>query len=143
MILIENNSVLLVKRGREPFKGEWAIPGGRIEDDESAEECAIREMKEETGLDIKIVSLVGIYSDPGRDPRGIIAAAYIVRRIVGALTPPDCMKRGSPHGSSGLPMPNPGDDASDAKWFSLDGLPKLATDHSIMLKDALKRIKEK
>jgi 8-oxo-dGTP diphosphatase len=123
MILIENNKVLLIKRGREPFLGEWAIPGGRIDEDESAQECAIREMKEETGLDIEIISLVGIYSDPKRDPRGIIAATYLVKKTGGVL--------------------NAGDDAAEAKWFYLDALPKLATDHSKMLEDALKTLKEK
>ena len=118
MILIEDGKVLLIRRGREPFIGEWAIPGGRIEDDETAEQCAIREMKEETGLDIEVETLVGLYSDPKRDPRGIIAAAYLVRRIGGKL--------------------KAGDDASVAKWFSISGLPKLATDHEKMLKDALR-----
>jgi 8-oxo-dGTP diphosphatase len=123
MILIENGKVLLIKRGREPFKDEWAIPGGRIEENETAEQCAIREMKEETGLEIEIEKLVGIYSDPARDPRGIIAATYIVRKRGGELIA--------------------GSDASEFGWFDLDNLPNLATDHLTMLKDALKNINEK
>lgn len=118
MILIEDGKVLLVKRGKEPFFGEWAIPGGRIENQESAEQCAIREMKEETGLDIEIGKLVGLYSEPKRDPRGVIAAAYIVRRTGG--------------------RPVAGSDASQLKWFGLERLPELASDHSIMIRDALK-----
>lgn len=117
MILVENGKVLLVKRGREPFKGEWALPGGHIEDGESAEQCAKREMKEETGLEIEVIRLTGIYSDPARDPRGIIAAAWLVRRTGGSV-------RG-------------GDDADEAKWFPLDGLPKLCTDHPKILAAAL------
>jgi 8-oxo-dGTP diphosphatase len=123
MILIENNKVLLIKRGREPFKDEWAIPGGRIEDGESAEQCAIREMKEETGLDIEIEKLIGVYSDPNRDPRGIIAATYIVKKTGGKLIA--------------------GDDAAKAKWFELNSLPKLASDHSKMLKDAIIKMNKK
>ena len=117
MVLIENNRVLLIRRGREPFKGEWAVPGGRIEDDETAEQCAKREMKEETNLDVEIIKLTGIYSDPGRDPRLIIAAAYLVRRIGGEV--------------------KAGDDAGEARWFELSNLPNLCADHSRILDDAL------
>jgi 8-oxo-dGTP diphosphatase len=123
MILIENGKVLLIKRGREPFLGQWAIPGGRIEDNESAEQCAIREMKEETGLTVKIEKLVGIYSEPNRDPRGIVAAAYLVKKVGGIL--------------------KSGDDAAQAKWFDLDKIPTLATDHAKMLKDALESLADK
>jgi len=118
MILVENGKVLLIKRGTEPFKGEWAIPGGRIEDNENAEECARREMKEETGLEIEPIRLVGVYSDPQRDPRGIIAAAYLVKRTGGKL--------------------NSGTDAAEARWFPLDKLPRLCSDHGKMLEDAVK-----
>lgn len=118
MMLIKNGKVLLIKRGLEPFLGQWAIPGGRIEDGETAEQCAIREMKEETGLDIEIEKLVGIYSDPARDPRGIIAATYLVKKTGGKLIA--------------------GSDASEYGWFDLNDLPDLAFDHLIMIKDALK-----
>lgn len=118
MVLVEERKILLVKRGREPFKGEWAIPGGRIDEDETAEECVRREMKEETGLDVEPVKLVGIYSDPKRDPRGIIAAAYLVRRLGGEL--------------------RAGDDAGDVGWFEIDNLPPLCTDHPKIVKDALR-----
>ena len=116
MILIEGGKVLLVKRGRDPFKGEWAIPGGRIEENERAEDCLRREMKEETNLDVEPVRLVGLYSDPKRDPRGIIAAAYIVRRTGGE--------------------PKAGDDAAEVAWFPLNNVPQLAADHKKMLEDA-------
>ncbi len=119
-ILIEDGKVLLVLRGREPFKGEWALPGGRIEDDETAEECCIREMKEETGLDVEIIRLTGLYSDPKRDPRLIIAAGFLVRRIGGVV-------RG-------------GDDAADAKWFPLGSHPNLCADHEKILAEALSQL---
>ncbi len=120
MVLVEDGKILLVRRGREPFLGEWAAPGGRIEDGESAEECARREMKDETGLDIEIIMLVGIYSDPKRDPRGIIAAAYLVRRTGGTV--------------------KGGDDAAEAKWFELGKMPKLCADHGKIVADALAQL---
>lgn len=120
MILIEDGKVLLIRRAREPFKGEWAIPGGRIEDNETAEQCARREMKEETGLDVELVKPTGIYSDPKRDPRGIIAAAYLVRRIGGEV--------------------RAGDDAGEARWFDLSALPKLCADHEKIVEDALRQL---
>jgi 8-oxo-dGTP diphosphatase len=116
-ILVEDGKILLIKRAAEPFKGQWALPGGRIDDGETAEDCLKREMKEETGLEVEPVRLIGIYSDPGRDPRGIIAATYLVKRVGGEL--------------------KAGDDAGEAEWFPLDNLPELATDHSKMVEDAL------
>ncbi len=116
-ILIENGKVLLIKRGKEPFKSQWALPGGRIDDDETAEQCVVREMEEETGLRVEPLKLTGLYSDPKRDPRLVIAAAYLVRRIRGEL--------------------KPGDDAAQAQWFSLDALPPLASDHKKILEDAV------
>lgn len=118
MILIEDGKILLIKRAAEPFKGQWATPGGRIEDDESAEDCLKREMKEETGLEVEPVKLTGLYSEPGRDPRKVIAAAYLVRRTGGEL--------------------KAGDDAGEAGWFPLDDLPELCADHRKIVEDALK-----
>jgi 8-oxo-dGTP diphosphatase len=120
-ILIEDGKILLIKRSREPGEGKWAIPGGRIEDDETAIECMKREMKEETGIDIEIISMVGLYSDPRRDPRKIIAASYLVKRTGGSL--------------------RAGDDAGEAKWFDLDSLPELAFDHAKIVSDALRQSK--
>ncbi|MBI5228019.1 NUDIX hydrolase [Candidatus Micrarchaeota archaeon] len=111
------NQILLVKRKYDPFKGEWAVPGGRIEDNESAEQCLKREMKEETGLDVEPIKLTGVYSNPNRDPRGVIVAAYLVRRIGGVV--------------------RAGDDAAETKWFSINELPKLCTDHGKIVEDAL------
>jgi 8-oxo-dGTP diphosphatase len=120
MVLVEDGKILLIRRGREPFMGEWAVPGGRIEDGETAEECAAREMKEETGLDVEIVRLTGLYSNPKRDPRGIIVAAYLVRRMGGTVAG--------------------GDDAAEAKWFPIGGMPKLCTDHGKIVADALAQL---
>ncbi|MDD5337377.1 MAG: NUDIX hydrolase [Candidatus ainarchaeum sp.] len=118
-VILKDGEVLLVKRGTEPFKGMWAIPGGRIEDNETLEQCCVREAKEETGLDIKVERLVGMYSIPSRDPRKVIAAAYLCTVLGGSLNP----------------MPG---EIEKAEWFPLDKVPELASDHGKMLKDALK-----
>jgi 8-oxo-dGTP diphosphatase len=117
MVLIEDNKVLLIKRASEPFKGQWAIPGGRIEEDETAEDCLRREMKEETGLGVISIKLTGLYTDPNRDPRKVIAACYLVKKTGGTL--------------------QAGDDAGEAAWFALDELPPLAADHKKILEDAI------
>ena len=78
-IIIEfpDGEIVLVRRGVEPFKGMWALPGGGVEIGERVEEAAIREAKEETGLDIRLEGLVGVYSDPKRDPRGhVVSIVY-------------------------------------------------------------------
>jgi 8-oxo-dGTP diphosphatase len=116
-VIIQDGRLVVIKRGKEPYKGGWALPGGRIEDNETTEQCLVREMKEETGLDIVPVKLVGIYSAPDRDPRGIIAATYICKVVGGEL--------------------KAGDDAAEAYWFDLDKVPKLGSDHGKMLADAL------
>jgi 8-oxo-dGTP diphosphatase len=117
-VIIKNGKVLLIKRRREPFRWEWALPGGRIKIDETAEECVVREVREETGLFVRPIALTGVYSDPKRDPRGIIVAAYLCKIVKGKI--------------------KSGDDAEEAAWFSLKKLPKLCSDHGKILKDALK-----
>ncbi len=119
-ILIEDGKILLIERKFDPFKGSWAIPGGFLEENESLQECAIREMHEETGLSTVPYCLVGIYSDPKRDPRGVVAAAYLVRKVGGTL------KASS--------------DAKSTKWFDLNSLPKMAADHLSIIEDAIKKL---
>jgi 8-oxo-dGTP diphosphatase len=65
-----DGDIVLVKRKNDPFKGLWCMPGGMVEENETVEQAAIREAKEETGLDIQLTHLVGVFSDPDRDPRG-------------------------------------------------------------------------
>ncbi len=120
-VLIEDGRILLIKRGREPFKGKWALPGGFVEYGERVEDAVIREFKEETGLDTEIKALVGVYSDPKRDPRGhTVSIAYLLERKGGEL--------------------KGGDDASDANFFDIEGLPELAFDHAKIIEDALRLI---
>ncbi len=111
--------VLLIQRGFEPFKGCWALPGGFMNMDETTEQCAIRELEEETGLKISDVRQIGAFSKIDRDPRGrTITVAYLA--IVDA-----------PLEVKGL------DDAAKAQWFPLSTLPPLAFDHADILREAI------
>lgn len=81
-----DNQFVLVRRANEPFEGSWALPGGFVEIGETLEEAALREVREETGLEIEISGLVGVYSAPDRDPRGHnVSVAFLAHRISGSL----------------------------------------------------------
>ncbi len=109
--------VVLIRRGRPPFRGCWALPGGFVEVGETCAEACVREAREETGLEVEAVALLGVYSSPDRDPRGhTVSAVYLCRVAGGRLAG--------------------GDDASDARWFpDLTGV-ELAFDHAEVLADA-------
>lgn len=113
-LLVEGNKVLLIRRGKEPFLGKWAIPGGFLEENETLEQCCVREVKEETGLEVGVEGLLGVFSEPGRDPRKTVGVVFMCKRIGG----------GEAKG---------GDDAEEAKWFPLDSLPEMAFDHGRIL----------
>ncbi len=86
IIQYPDGEIVLIERGNEPFKGQYAIPGGGVEIGETVEQAAIREAKEETGLDIEIIKLLGVYSDPDRDPRGhCVSIVFIATPIGGEL----------------------------------------------------------
>jgi 8-oxo-dGTP diphosphatase len=70
IIKMQDDSIVLIKRKNDPFKNHWALPGGIMDENETIEETAVREAKEETGLDIKLTKLIGVFSKPDRDPRG-------------------------------------------------------------------------
>lgn len=109
--------VLLVQRGIEPYKGRWAFPGGFMNMDESAEEGALRELHEETGLGEAYIRQFHTFTEPGRDPRErVITIAYY------ALVKLQTVKGG--------------DDAADARWFALSEVPQLAFDHDQILRRA-------
>ena len=117
-----DRKVLLIRRGNEPYKDCWALPGGFMDMNETLEECARRELKEETGLTPtgKMVELKS-FSTVDRDPRGrTITVAYLIEMPLTAA--------------------KGGDDAAEARWFSLDELPPLAFDHDEIIKVALARI---
>ena len=111
--------VLLIQRGADPFKGAWAFPGGFMNMDETTEQCAIRELEEETGLKVAKVHQIGSYSKVDRDPRGrTITVAYLAiidstENVIGQ------------------------DDAAKAEWFPVTELPHLAFDHYDIMKDAI------
>lgn len=120
-VVIRGNEVLLVRRGNEPFRGCWALPGGFMEMDETIEHCAVRELQEETSVIVAEgdLRLVGVFSAPGRDPRGrTITAAYAARV-------PDST------------VACAGDDAAAVRWWPLDMLPPLAFDHASIIAAAL------
>lgn len=125
-IIIENkNKIVLIERKNEPFKGKWQTPGGFVEDEETVEEAAIREAKEETGLKIKLKDILGVYSDPKRDPRGRVVSVVFVASAKGKLKA--CS------------------DASKAEWIGINKInfKNLAFDHSKILRDYLKWKKKK
>lgn len=120
----EEPKVLLIQRANDPFKGCWAFPGGFMEIDETTEECGIRELKEETGLDVSDIKQIGCYSRVDRDPRGrTLTVAYLA--IID-----------KPVEVTGL------DDAAKAEWFPLSTLPQLAFDHEEIIKDAIAQYKK-
>lgn len=87
IILTNDGKVVLVKRSFDPYKDHWALPGGIVEYGETVEIAVIREAKEETGLDIKIEKLAGVYSDPNRDPRGhFVSVCFLCVPVGGELT---------------------------------------------------------
>jgi ADP-ribose pyrophosphatase YjhB (NUDIX family) len=107
--------VVLVRRNHEPLG--WALPGGFVDTGETVASAARREVKEETGLDVELVELLGVYSDPRRDPRGLHAVSAVFVGRAG----------GTPEGA---------DDAAEARVFPLDGLPEnVVFDHPLILAD--------
>ena len=86
VIIPSERGLVLIRRGTEPFKGRWALPGGFVEVGETLEEAAYREAAEETGLAVEVARLVGVYSDPERDPRGHnVSVAFLARVLSGDL----------------------------------------------------------
>lgn len=86
IIMTNQGEIILVKRVFDPYKDCWALPGGFVEYGETVEDAAIREAKEETGLDIRIEKLSGVYSDPNRDPRGhSVSVCFLCKAVGGEL----------------------------------------------------------
>ncbi|MGI0090212.1 MAG: NUDIX domain-containing protein [Nitrososphaerales archaeon] len=119
VIVRKGGSIVLEKRARPPFEGWYSLPGGHVEYGETVEAAALRELKEETSLDAKLVTIFGVYSDPRRDPRGQrISSVFVADWTAGEI--------------------RAGDDAKSAEWVGEDHLLddiNLAFDHHQILKD--------
>jgi 8-oxo-dGTP diphosphatase len=117
LVRSSEGGILLVKRGVEPGKGEWALPSGFIEIDETPEKACLRELKEETGLEGRVVRLVGVYSQESSKYKNVLIAGYEVEA------------RGIPY---------PGSDSESVQFFPPDELPQIAfPSHLEMIKDGI------
>lgn len=117
--------VILIKRGNEPFKDMWALPGGFVNDDEDLEPAAIRELHEETNVKVEHMLQLYAIGTPGRDPRMRSVSVVYYTEID--------------------PSKHPilaGDDAKEARWWHVNDLPPMAFDHKKVLDDALSRISD-
>ncbi|NIO20176.1 MAG: NUDIX domain-containing protein [Candidatus Aenigmarchaeota archaeon] len=121
-VIVVDGKILLLKRSIKPFRGYWVLPGGRVEFGETVEEAVMREAKEETGLDVEVEKMIGIYSDPKRDPRGhSITISYLLKPLGGEMKPDK-------------------DEASSIKYFR--NLPKnIGFDHRKIIMDAKRLIR--
>lgn len=121
-ILVSDSKILLVRRKWDPFKGEYALPGGFVEYGETVEQCIVREFEEETGYRTRIEQLLGVYSSPDRDPRGhSVSTVFILSLKSGSLSDSE---------------------ETHAEWLPLERAPHLAFDHSMILEDYLKLLRK-
>ncbi len=117
VVLLEGKLVTVI-RGRPPFEGMHALPGGMVELGETSESAMLREIEEETGLRVAVDRIVGVYSDPARDPRGhSVSVAYALRWVGGDL--------------------RAGSDAAGIELVDPRSLPAMAFDHATIVRDFL------
>ena len=119
VVIDSTNRVLMIRRKNPPYEGRLALPGGFVEIDETVESAARRELKEETGIDAENLQLVGVYSDPQRDPRGHVCSVAFLAR-------------------AGNVEPKAGDDADAAIWVKDPNAFELAFDHRKIIADAIR-----
>lgn len=123
VVVDAQDRVLLIRRKNEPFKGSYALPGGFVDIGESVEDACRRELMEETGVKARKLTLVGVYSNPGRDPRGHTCSVVFLTRVARAKA-------------------TAGDDAAAAEWVPLSGRYRMAFDHGKCLNDARRVLRE-
>lgn len=117
VVIKTSGGVVLVRRAREPYKGKWALPGGFVRYGEKVEDAVVREALEETGLKVKLLELVGVYSAPSRDPRGhVVSVCFAARPVGGEL--------------------RAGKEVKEARAFKRIPWKELAFDHAEILRDA-------
>ena len=116
--------ILLIKRSKSPFKNDYALPGGFVDQGERSLDAAQRELKEETGVDVSDMIEVGIADRPDRDPRGWVVSTLFIALI------------------SNHTVVQAGDDAQDVQWFRLDQLPTLAFDHSDLIDQGMEKLRD-
>lgn len=117
VVIPSEEGVVLIRRGTDPYEGMWALPGGFVEVGETVENAAVREAKEETNLDVELEQLVGVYSEPDRDPRGHNVSVTFLARITGGV-------------------PEAATDAAEVEILDPSEV-ELAFDHRKILEDAL------
>ncbi|MBN2020353.1 MAG: NUDIX hydrolase [Sedimentisphaerales bacterium] len=126
-VIGDSIKLLLINRGNEPYKGQWAIPGGFVGIDEELDNAVARELAEETGLSGVKLEQMRTFGKVGRDPRG----RQITVVYMGIIT-------------EGLDRIKAGDDAAKAQWFDINSLPpNMAFDHAEVAKFAIERLKAK
>ena len=117
VVIPAEKGVVLIRRGSDPFEGQWALPGGFVEVGETVEEAAVREAAEETGLAVELARLVGVYSEPDRDPRGHNVSVAFLARVQGG-------------------EPSAATDAAEVSFLDPSTV-ELAFDHEKIIADAL------
>ncbi|MDD5251382.1 MAG: NUDIX hydrolase [Patescibacteria group bacterium] len=119
-VMVRDGKILLIKRAAKPYKDFWALPGGYVEQNETVEDAVRREVTEETGLAVKNLKLIGLFSSPSRHPKQAVSAAYTVE-VDGEVVV--------------------GDDATEFQWAPLTELPPLAFDHGEIIETYRREIK--
>jgi 8-oxo-dGTP diphosphatase len=125
VIIQKNSQILLIERKKEPFKGYLVLPGGFVNERERVEDAAKREVKEETSLDIVLLEILGVYSDPGRDPRGHIMSTVFIGKISKRSYKGDAIAQ---------------DDAAAIEWLNLDEVvnTRFGFDHRRIITDYIR-----
>ena len=121
IVINDKRQILLIKRKNQPYQNHWALPGGYLDQNETALQGALRELREETSLSAETAEFFGFYDEPDRDPKQNVSFVYLVRQFTGLL--------------------KAGDDALEAKFVSLSSLPdNIAFDHWSIIADFSRKI---